>query len=253
MNSEPIPLNLTRLPTPGPVPLNLTRLGIPGPVTLNLTGLPIPGPIPLNLTKVPVPKTLPATRYHVSYFLLAMQWPGAYDRQCPHNGLPAFFIHGLWPHVALPHGHHIDGPLTLPPGGQLIQKMNSIWPSIIRPCNNRAFWEHEWQYHGAFSNLDSQFDYFSKTVALAERVNLLTVLSENDIHPGGVSYPASRLRSVLGRHVHGFAKITCGRHVNDLSQIYICVDRTASHFIRCPQRLNSQCGPRVLFLPFDSR
>lgn len=255
MNSEPIALNLTRLPTPGPAPLNLTRLGIPG---LNLTGLSIPGPTLLNLTKVPIPNTLPATRYKFSYFVLAVQWPGAFDRECTHKGSPAFVIHGLWPQLRLQKGEHSDDPLKLPKNGPLIKKLESIWPSIRAGCNDTAFWEHEWQFHGAFSNLRSQPDYFSKTVALADQVNLLLlrVLSENGIRESSSSlYPASNLTIALRRKFIGFRKIICGRQLNELSEIQFCVDWTASRYIKCPgsHNINSRCEAEVEFLPFNSR
>lgn len=257
MNSEPIPLNLTRLPSPGPAPLNLTRLGIPGPVTLNLTGLSIPGPTPLNLTKVPIPNTLPATRYKFSYFVLGLQWPGAYDRECTHKRPPAFFIHGLWPELRLRKGEHSDDPLKLRQGDQLIRKLNSIWPSIIRPCNNSWFWEHEWQYHGAYSKLGSQRQYFSKTVTLAERVNLrlLRVLRQNGIRESSSTLYPARSFAIALQSLPGFGKIVCCVRRNELSEIRFCVDSTASRYINCPRSYNrtSRCGRQVKFLPFNSR
>lgn len=257
MNSELIPLNLTRLPTPGAVPLNLTRVGIPGPATLNLTGLPIPGPTPLNLTKVPVPVTLPATDYHVTHFLLALQWPGAYHNQCPHKSREAFLIHGLWPQPRLPNGQHSHDPLKLPKHGALIRNLKLMWPSIIRPCQDWKFWEHEWQFHGAFSNL-GQRHYFSKTLELREQVKRhghdpLTVLGEEGIHPSSSErYTVTRVRGALARGLPGFGKILCVGSRN-LSQIYLCVNREASDFIPCPgSQKTSGCAPHIYFLPFDS-
>lgn len=254
VNSEPIPLNLTRLPTPGPAPLNLTRLGIPGPVTLNLTGLPIPEPTPLNLTKVLIPMA-PPTGYHVSYFLLALQWPGAYDNKC--NSRQAFLIHGLWPKPGLPRGSHTDELLKLPKGGQFIKEMKSMWPSITKKCDNRAFWQHEWQYHGNLSNLPSQQDYFSKTVALARQVNLLDALKRKHIFPSPSKlYAATDFANALRRDFPEFGKIVCSRdRPNELSEIRLCVDSRASEYIKCPRRYNTNpsCGPLVKFPPFNSR
>lgn len=255
MNSETIQLNLTRLPTPGPVPLNLTRLGIPGPVTLNLTGLPIPGPTPLNLTNVPIPKTLPATRYHVSYFLLALQWPGAYHNQCPYNRRAAFLIHGLWPQPRMP-GLPSRDRLYLPQRGPLITELKSMWPSIRRPCQNRRFWECEWRSHGAFSNLGGQSNYFRKTLNLRGQLRRqghdpLTVLRENNIIPRAPQpYSATLFRSALGRVLTGFGEIQCVR-ASEIAEIYLCVNREASDFIRCPGRvnINSRCETDVFFLP----
>lgn len=250
MNSETIQLNLTRLPTPGPVPLNLTRLGIPGPVTLNLTVLPIPGPTPLNLTVVSFPETLPAPHY----FLLALQWSGAYRNQCPYNRPAAFLIHGLWPQPR--RDEHSNDPLALPPRGPLIRELKSMWPSIRRPCQNRKFWECEWQSHGAFSNLGGQINYFRKTLNLRGQLQSqghdpLTVLRENNIIPrASQRYPATLFRSALGRVLTGFGEISCvGR--SEIAEIYLCVNREASDFIRCPGivDINSRCGTAVLFLP----
>lgn len=198
--------------------------------------------------------TLPATGYHVSYFLLALQWPGAYDSKCLHNGRQAFLIHGLWPKPGLPKGSHTNDHLTLPKGGPLIKEMNLIWPSITGKCKNRAFWEHEWQYHGTYSKLGIN-DYFTKTVALPRKVNLLELLKSKDIRPSPSKlYTATEFANALD--FPGFGKIVCPRdQLNKLSEIRLCVDSTASDYIKCPRRYNTKprCRPQFTFPPFKSR
>lgn len=78
----------------------------------------------------------------------------------------------------------------------------------------------------------------------------LTVLSENGIRPRPEPYSATLFRSTLGRVLTGFGEISCVRG-SEIAEIYLCVNREASDFIRCPGILDikSGCGTDVLFLP----
>ena len=119
--------------------------------------------------------------------------------------------------------------------GDLKSKMELEWPSLACPsCDNAWFWQYEWVKHGTCV-LKNQYDYFAATLRLKESVDLLGALGNNSIYPDGKKYNLSEIQRVLGNVTGNGVGIECNG-MEQLCQVYICVDKNASNFIRCPVR-----------------
>ena len=76
--------------------------------------------------------------------------------------------------------------------------------------------------------LKNQYDYFAATLRLKESVYLLGALGNNSIYPDGKKYNLSEIQRVLGNVTGNGVGIECNR-MEQLCQVYICVDKNASH------------------------
>ena len=112
--------------------------------------------------------------------------------------------------------------------GDLKSKMELEWPSLACPsCDNAWFWQYEWGKHGTCV-LKNQYDYFATALRLKESVDLLGALGNNSIYPDGKKYNLSENQRVLGNVTRNGVGIECNR-MEQLCQVYICVDKNASH------------------------
>nr|AAC49325.1 ribonuclease [Zinnia elegans] len=203
------------------------------------------------------------------FFYFVQQWPGSYcdsRRGCcyPKTGKPAedFSIHGLWP-------NYVDGtyPSNCDSSNQfddskvsnLESELQVHWPTLACPSGDGLkFWRHEWEKHGTCA--ESIFDergYFEAALSLKKKANLLNALENAGIRPAdGKFHTLDQIKDAITQAVGYEPYIECnvdssGYH--QLYQVYQCVDRSASNFIKCPVLLTGRaCGNKVEFPSFSS-
>eukprot|EP01018_Ginkgo_biloba_P031459 Gb_38141 [translate_table: standard] len=199
------------------------------------------------------------------FFYLVQQWPGSYcdtESGCcyPSAGKPAsnFSIHGLWPNFNngdYPSNCNSNNPFDPSQISDLRSEMNKEWFSLACPSSNgKSFWEHEWHKHGTCSeSVLDQHDYFRAALLLKESVDVLGALENAGIHPDGSQYSLESIQNGLTGGIGYTAGIECNRDEsgNDqLYQIYVCVDTSASNLISCPVLPSSKCSSQVVFPSF---
>ena len=88
-----------------------------------------------------------------------------------------YHVHGLWPQWL--NGCSTDGTQTLERSEfkginkKLYLRMLENWPTCKKGSTNENFWNHEWQKHGSCSRGLTRMEYFSTTLALAEKYRSL--------------------------------------------------------------------------------
>ncbi|XP_020105232.1 ribonuclease 1-like isoform X2 [Ananas comosus] len=195
-----------------------------------------------------------------------MQWPGSYcdtKQSCcyPTSGKPLadFGIHGLWPNNndgSYPLNCDSHNPFKSSEIKELIGQMQKHWPTLACPSNDGLkFWGHEWNKHGTCSeSVLDQHSYFETALRLQKETNLLEILRESGIRPGGF-YRLDEIKEAIKEGL-GFAPgIECNRDesgTNQLYQIFLCVDNSGKQIIECPVFPRSKCRDKVEFPVFPS-
>jgi ribonuclease T2 len=189
------------------------------------------------------------------YFLLSLQWPATACQHMSPCHIPAgtkyFTIHGLWPNR-----NHSRGPEHCEGAGSFdFNQIKSLLPELREYWTDYkeqepSFWHHEWEAHGSCAvrdhpTLNTQKEYFAKTLDLKKKMNLIDALAQNSIVPGPKRYNLRHMESVLGKSFGGVPHIFCyGQHV---SEIRFCYDKSLNIFdCGAPQRVeNNGCGDEV--------
>uniref|UniRef100_A0A6V7QUN2 Uncharacterized protein n=1 Tax=Ananas comosus var. bracteatus TaxID=296719 RepID=A0A6V7QUN2_ANACO len=177
--------------------------------------------IPLVLLALPVFAVL-CTAQDFDFFYFVQQWPGSYcdtKQSCcyPTTGKPLadFGIHGLWPNNndgSYPSNCDSHNPFKSSEIKELIGQMQKHWPTLACPSNDGLkFWGHEWNKHGTCSeSVLDQHSYFETALRLQKETNLLEILRESGIRPGGF-YSLDEIKEAIKEGL-GFAPgIECNR------------------------------------------
>ncbi|MCL7023161.1 hypothetical protein MKW94_026140 [Papaver nudicaule] len=196
------------------------------------------------------------------FFYFVQSWPGSYcdtRRGCcfPSTGKPRadFGIHGLWPNYndgLYPSSCDSDSLFDPSVLSDLKGELQKNWPTLACPSGDgNAFWGHEWNKHGTCSESRlEQHGYFAAALNLKRKVDLLRILTNSGIKPDGRFYSLNRIRNAI-REATGFTPgIECnvdGDGNSQLYQIYICIDKNGSDFIRCPVLPRQRCKSTVEF------
>ncbi|KAI9111766.1 hypothetical protein K1719_017456 [Acacia pycnantha] len=199
------------------------------------------------------------------FFYLVLQWPGSYcdtQQSCcyPTTGKPEadFGIHGLWPNYndgSYPSNCDPNNPFKQSEVSDLLSNLQRNWPTLACPSSSGIqFWSHEWDKHGTCSeSVLQQHDYFASALNLKQQANLLQALSNAGIQADGGSYSLSSIKDAIKQST-GFAPfIECNDDSsgnNQLYQVYLCVDTSASNFIDCPVFPSSKCPSQIVFPSF---
>ncbi|KAL7132840.1 hypothetical protein ABFS83_12G101600 [Erythranthe nasuta] len=199
------------------------------------------------------------------FFYFVQQWPGSYcdtRQSCcyPTTGKPDedFSIHGLWPNYNTgkwPQNCGSQSSLDRSEISDLMSRMHKDWPTLACPsADGMRFWGHEWDKHGTCTSFD-QHTYFQFALDLKNKANLLQVLAKSGIRPGNF-YGLESIKQAIQEGVGYEPYIDCnvdseGNH--QVFQVYLCVDKSATKFIRCPILPHGRaCGSRVEFPSFSS-
>ncbi|MCD7460739.1 hypothetical protein HAX54_044319 [Datura stramonium] len=155
-------------------------------------------------------------------FYSKLFWPPALcdqKRSCcyPTTGKPAldFGIHGLWPNYnngSYPSNCNRTTPYDETEIEDLISSMQENWPTLACPkYNGTKFWSHEWAKHGtcSLSTLD-EHSYFEAALTIKEKVNLLSVLEDAGIEPGGF-YSLEAIKEAIKNGTGHEAAIQCNK------------------------------------------
>lgn len=103
-------------------------------------------------------------------------------------------------------------------------QMATYWPSLMGGHGNDQFWSHEWSKHGTCSTLDSQLDYFSRTLTLRQNLQSFHRLAAEGIVPGG-EYSADAIDKVFA-DLKATPLLGCDRHsFSVLQSIGFCYDK----------------------------
>ncbi|XP_059648837.1 intracellular ribonuclease LX-like [Cornus florida] len=201
------------------------------------------------------------------FFYFVQQWPGSYcdtKQSCcyPKTGKPAedFSIHGLWPNYndgSYPQNCDPDSTFDRSEVSDLIRTMEEDWPTLACPSGDGLkFWGHEWNKHGTCSeSMLDQHAYFQKALDLKKKANLLQVLKSAGIRPGdGKFYSLASIKEAIEEGVGNSAYVQCNVDPSgnsQLYQVYLCVDTSASNFIKCPVLPRGRlCGSKIEFPSF---
>eukprot|EP00762_Andalucia_godoyi_P000921 ANDGO_03894.mRNA.1 Ribonuclease Oy len=153
-----------------------------------------------------------------------------------------FTIHGLWPNFKDTEGPTFCTKVTYDPSAinPLRSELQCVWTDYYDATGDE-FWSHEFVKHGSCalqesSQFASQLQYFEKTVDLAHKAGVLTMLQKAGVVPSSTKLYAI---SDFQKAVPG-AVPTCLRtstHANDavyLTDIRFCVDMTLG-FVPCEE------------------
>eukprot|EP00253_Pinus_taeda_P006658 PITA_06658 len=199
------------------------------------------------------------------FFYLVQQWPGSYcdtETSCcyPTTGKPPsnFSIHGLWPNYddgGYPSNCDSSNPFDPSQISDLRDELNQEWGSLACPSSDSLkFWQHEWEKHGTCSeSVLNQHDYFAAALRLKDSVDLLGALEQSGLRPDGGKHSLSSIQNAVQGATGNTAGIECNTDEsgNDqLYQIYLCVNSSASNFISCPVLPSSTCSSQVAFPSF---
>ncbi|KAG9451325.1 hypothetical protein H6P81_011290 [Aristolochia fimbriata] len=185
----------------------------------------------------------------------ARDWPGSYcnTRNCcyPKSGKPPadFSVRGFW-------GYYIDG--TFPSHcdsathfdpSTLRRKMERNWATLACPSSTDfVIWKQQWMKHGTCSGL-APTKYFETAMKLKQRANLLGVLHNAGVTPGGTDYYSREaIREAITRAIGYAPALQCNLDKTgspQLYEVYICVDSSASRFADCPGMPKQTCGERI--------
>ncbi|CAN4122129.1 unnamed protein product [Withania somnifera] len=198
------------------------------------------------------------------FFYFVQQWPPALCDQkqscCyPTTGKPAldFGIHGLWPNYnngSYPSSCDNRNLYDETEIEDLISSLQQDWPTLACPTNNGTkFWSHEWDKHGtcSLSTLD-EHSYFQAALTLKEKANLLSVLKDAGIKPGGF-YSLAAVKQAIKDGTGHEAAIQCNNDLfgnNQLYQVYLCADKYGTDLIDCPILPKKKCNETIEFATF---
>ncbi|KAF3320158.1 extracellular ribonuclease LE-like protein [Carex littledalei] len=199
------------------------------------------------------------------FFYLVQQWPGSYcdtKRACcyPVTGKPdpIFTIHGLWPNYndgTYPSNCDQQNEFDGREIEDLQRTMEEYWPTLACPTGNGLkFWAHEWDKHGTCteSTLD-QHSYFLSALNLYKKANLLTALQDAGIEPDDRFYSVDSIKLAIKESVGFTPGLECnkdGSGNQQLSEVYLCVDKSGQKFINCPNFPRISCRKQVQFPSF---
>ncbi|KAK4376651.1 hypothetical protein RND71_002947 [Anisodus tanguticus] len=108
--------------------------------------------------------------------------------------------------------------------------MQENWPTLACSRNNgKKFWSHRWDKHDTCSlSTLGEHSYFKAALTIKEKVNLLSVLKDAGIEPGGF-YSLEAVKEAIKNGTGHEAAIKCNKDAlgnNQLYQVYLCVDNT---------------------------
>ncbi|XP_042423008.1 extracellular ribonuclease LE-like [Zingiber officinale] len=204
------------------------------------------------------------TAQSFDFFYFVQQWPGSYcdsRRSCcyPTSGKPAsdFGIHGLWPNNndgSYPSNCDPDSPYDPSQIKDLLSSMKANWPTLACPSSDGSeFWSHEWEKHGTCSeSILDQHSYFEASLQLKKQTNLLQILEDAGIHPDGELYSLNSIRSAISDGIGYTPGIECNVDEsgnNQLFQVYLCVDTSATNLTDCPVYPRSKCSSSSIEFP----
>uniref|UniRef100_A0A2N9IWV7 Uncharacterized protein n=1 Tax=Fagus sylvatica TaxID=28930 RepID=A0A2N9IWV7_FAGSY len=133
--------------------------------------------------------------------------------------------------------------------------MRISWPTLACPSSSgSAFWSHEWEKHGTCSeSILDQHGYFEAALNLKGNVDLLQILESAGIQPDGSSYSLSSISDAIKGAIGYAPGIECNVDASgnsQLYQIYLCVDTSGSHLIKCPVLPKGGCASNIEFPSF---
>ncbi|XP_047321214.1 intracellular ribonuclease LX-like [Impatiens glandulifera] len=208
----------------------------------------------------------PGTVGSYDFFYFVQTWPAAYcdtKRGCcyPKTGKPAqdFGIHGLWPNSnngSYPHDCDPKNPFDKSKIAGLIKRMQLDWPTLSCPSGDGfKFWGHEWNKHGTCSeNVLNQQSYFQTTLDFKIKSNILHHLANAKIYPNDGFYKTVDVEAAIEKGLGVAPYIDCNYDklgVNQLYEVYICVNKIAKAFVQCPvMPYAGRCATRIQFKTF---
>lgn len=203
------------------------------------------------------------------FYYFVQQWPASYcdtKRSCcyPKTGKPAedFSIHGLWPNYK--DGTYPSNCDTLDSFdhsqiSDLGSRLKQDWPSLACPSSDGLrFWGHEWDKHGTCSSepLVDQHAYFKAALDLKNKANLLQALDNAGIKPAnGKYYSLESIKEAIKESTGYTPFIECNVDSSrnpQLYQVYMCVGKSGSEFIKCPVFPHGRpCASQIQFPSFS--
>ncbi|CDP16771.1 unnamed protein product [Coffea canephora] len=207
------------------------------------------------------------------YLTFVQQWPRGYctvnpanPSRCQRIPLPTVFtIHGLWPgNFTKILQNCTKTSYTQLQNFQDWNNRNLRWPDLAKPLPTmqnfqeprfQSFWKHEWKKHGTCSeNMYPEATYFSRTIQLSQRHNILNYLATGNIFPGSnptVSSVNSTIYRAISNHVPDLMCVTPPRQTPALVEIGICFTATMTTIIDCPSQFlrTGSCGIGTINFP----
>lgn len=165
------------------------------------------------------------------------------------SDFPYWVIHGLWPQRndgSWPSncGARYDGSKIR----DLVPQLERVWPDLERN-DEQGFWSHEYTKHGSCSNstyIHDEHDYFSRSIGLQKQVDLVTILKNGGVTPGG-TYSATQVFQAVQAVTNSSPQLHCiGQK---LVELRVCVDKNLAytncdqHEANCPSTISMPLPP----------
>jgi ribonuclease T2 len=128
----------------------------------------------------------------------------------------------------------------------ILTKLDKYWPSYDGTNDN--FWSHEYEKHGTCAaqlpELATELDFFSATVNLAMKYDVVKLLQVAGIKPGSATITSQDFLGAIKAGFGGAPIINCSSH--KLTVVGLCFDKNLSPQ-DCPSTLVSTCGSDLEF------
>ncbi|KAI3869027.1 hypothetical protein MKX03_035537 [Papaver bracteatum] len=197
------------------------------------------------------------------FFYFVQQWPGSHQdtvQGCsskPGKIKSDFGIHGLWPNYVdgtYPTYCDSENPFNPTSISDIEKKLQKNWPVLDCPNNDGLkFWGHEWDKYGTCSeSILDQEEYFEKALKLKKKIKLLHILHKEGIKPDGGFYSSYQIMKAIEDEVEATPFISCNDDESGNSQlyrVYVCVDKFAKKFIKCPVLPKGSCSSSKIYFP----
>ncbi|CAJ1961292.1 unnamed protein product [Sphenostylis stenocarpa] len=196
------------------------------------------------------------------YFMLAETWPKSYcnyqsqtgGRLCYGTVPKHFTIHGLWPEEWTRQIHNCNATNTLNQTHiqPVRRQLTAFWPNLNG--NDFSFWKFEWDKHGTCSeNSFAQLPYFQLALNIKGRINLLKMLSQDQIVPDNrKSYNTTSVIDAIRKGTNHAPQLDCyvqrTNNVTILAEVRLCLDVNGTSYINCPNPSGS-CATTDLYWP----
>ncbi|XWS08314.1 hypothetical protein CRYUN_Cryun41cG0068800 [Craigia yunnanensis] len=201
------------------------------------------------------------------FYKLSLQWPPSVcstsTSQCGTTIPKIFTIHGLWPQFItndkpVPPYDPINNKCTnvvptkpseiLVPLQPLKDKLEKLWPSILKGKTNEEFWKHEWEKHATCSDFpDDPYGFFAAALCLVNKNNLSDVFQTGSwLVPREAVYKGKDIRDAIKAKMGAFPEISCKKKDNrlKLTEMRLCFDRAKPPFVirDCPTKYSNGCS-----------
>jgi len=197
-------------------------------------------------------------KYHVDYFVLAMEWPegtceyinSTHKHTCViSDKVNGWVLHGLWPssfdHKFLQYCNH-SSKFDFHKIENMRADLLKYWPNLFKDSSKYFLWKHEYEKHGTCAALvpgyETEKEYFSNAMKLLHNFDPARLLAEKKIVPREDSYDSEVVINAFKSQLGDGVCTQCSRYGTHDTQVLtgleICLSKDLK-VITCPH-----CGSK---------